>query len=190
MDVRLIRLTALLILTALFASCASSSVSVVSPRAAITTPSASPPPTEPIDPPARTACATRVLAALVDAINTRDETAIGRLIAASPWSSVGFQWVSMSTSSEFGPTLRGPGSNEVDYTAEGARRLLLRHAAPGEHWTLGTVRASEGPSWHGGVDAEVHLERQFADGRVVKTGGKTALSCIGSAIYVLSVGDD
>ena len=131
-----------------------------------------------------------MLAALVDAINTRDEMAIGRLIAASPWSSVGFQWVSMSTSSEAGPTLRGPGVNEVDYTAEGARRILLRHAALGERWSLGFVRSGEGPSWHGGVDAEVHFERQLADGRVVKTGGKTALSCIGATIYVLSLGDD
>jgi hypothetical protein len=37
--------------------------------------------------------------------------------------------------------------------------------------------------------AEIHFERQLADGRVVKTSGKTALSCIGSAIYVLSLAD-
>ena len=190
MDVRLIRLTSLLILAALFASCASSSVPAVSPRAAITTPSASRRPTEPIDPPSRTACATRVLTALVDAINTRDEIAIGQLIAASLWSSQDFQWVSMSTSSEFGPTLRGPGVNEVDYTPEGARRILLRHAALGEHWSLGLVRAGEGPNWDGGVGAEVHFERGLADGRVVKTSGKTQLSCLGSAIYVLSLGDE
>jgi hypothetical protein len=30
----------------------------------------------------------------------------------------------------------------------------------------------------------------LADGRAVKTGGKTALSCIASAIYVLSLGDE
>ena len=96
----------------------------------------------------------------------------------------------MSKSSEFGPTLRGPGSNEVDYTAEGARRLLLRHAALGERWTLGLVRSGAGPDWDGGVGAEVHFERQLADGRVIKTSGKTQLSCLGSTIYVLSVGDD
>lgn len=190
MDVRLVRLACLVVIAALFVSCANSSALAASPRAAFTTPSASPRPTEPIDPLSRTACATRVLAALVDAINTRDEIAIGWIIAASPWSSQDFQWVSMSTSSEFGPTLRGPGSNEVDYTAEGARRLLLRHAAQGERWTLGLVRAGEGPNWDGGVGAEVHFERQLADGRVVKTSGKTQLSCLGAAIYVLSLGDE
>ena len=115
---------------------------------------------------------------------------MGRVIGPGPSPSQAFQWVSVSTSSEFGPTLRGPGTNEVEYSAEGARQLLLRHATQGERWTLGLVRAGEGPSWHGGVDAEVHFERQLVDGRVVKTGGKTALSCIGSAIYVLSLGDE
>lgn len=127
---------------------------------------------------------------LVGAVNARDVTAMGRVIGPGPSPSQAFQWVSVSTSSEFGPTLRGPGTNEVEYSAEGARQLLLRHATQGERWTLGLVRAGEGPSWHGGVDAEVHFERQLVDGRVVKTGGKTALSCIGSAIYVLSLGDE
>jgi hypothetical protein len=131
-----------------------------------------------------------VLSLLVDAINTRDVMAVSQVIGPGPSLSQAFQWVSMSTSSEAGPTLRGPGTNEVEYSAEGARLLLLRHAEQGEHWTLRVVRAGEGPSWHGGVDAEVHFERQFADGRVVKTGGKAALSCLGSAIYVLSLGDE
>lgn len=131
-----------------------------------------------------------MLSVLVDAINARDITAIGQVIGPGPLGAQAFQWVSMSTSREFGPTPRSPGANEVDYTADGARRLLLRHAAQGERWTLGVVRAGEGPSWHGGVDAEVHFDRQLADGRVVKTGGKTALSCTGSAIYVLSLGDE
>lgn len=114
------------------------------------------------------------------AVNARDATAIGGVIGPGPSLSEAFQWVSLSTS----------GTNEVEYSAEGARQLLLRHATQGERWTLGLVRAGDGPSWHGGVDAEIHLQRQLADGRVMKTGGKTALSCIGSAIYVLSLGDD
>lgn len=158
--------------------------------ATFATPSASGPPTEPIDASSRTSCATRVLSSLVDAINARDETAIGRLIGPGPAMTQAFQWVSMSASSEAGPTLRSPGANEVDYSPEGARRILLQHAARGERWSLGTVRAGAGPSWHGGVDAEVHFERSLADGRIVKTGGKTALSCLGPAIYVLSLGDE
>lgn len=90
----------------------------------------------------------------------------------------------------FGPTLQGPGLNEVEYTPDGARRTLLRHSQLGERWTLVSVRAGDGPSWHGGVDAEVHFARKLANGQVVKTGGKTALSCVGSAIYVLSLGDE
>lgn len=180
-----LRMRALILAALVAASCA--------PAATPTPPSSIEPsarPTEPTDPPSRTACAARVLTLLVDAINTRDGTAMSRVVGAGPSLSQAFQWVSMSTSSEVGPTLRGPGTNEVEYSAEGARQLLLRHAALGERWTLGVVRSGEGPSWHGGVDAEVHFERQLADGRVVKTGGKTALSCIASAIYVLSLGDE
>ena len=179
----------LVFVTLLCAACAAS-LPPASPsvsHAAAASPSVA---SEPTDATSRSACATRVLTLLVDAINARDVMAIGRVVGPGPSGSQAFQWVSMSTSSEFGPTLRGPGSNEVEYSAEGARRLLLRHAEQGERWTLATVRAGEGPSWHGGVDAELHLERQLADGRVIKTGGKTALSCIGSAIYVLSLGDE
>ena len=190
MDVRLIRLTSLLVLAALFASCASSSVSAVSPHAAITTPSASPRSTEPIDPPSRTACATRVLTALVDAINTRDETAIGHLIGPGPASTQSFQAVSIVTFGEAGPLLGAPGVHEVGYTPDAARRILLLHAALGERWSLGLVRSGEGPSWDGGVGAEVHFERQLADGRVMKTIGKTQLSCLGFVIYVLGLGDE
>ncbi len=149
-------------------------------------PSASARPTEPVDAPSRTACATRVVTALVEAINTRNEMAMGRLIGPGPAPLQAFQWVSLTS----GSNNLGPGTGETEYSADGARRMLLRHAEQGERWTLATARAGEGPSWHGGVDAELHLERQLADGRVIKTGGKTALSCIGSAIYVLSLGDE
>ncbi len=123
-------------------------------------------------------------------MNARDAVALGRLIGSGPGTLQSFQWVSWSTSSETGPTLRGPGVNEVEYMPEGARGLLLRHATQADHWTLGVIRAGDGPSWHGGVDAEVHFERRTTDGRVVKTTGKTAMSCIGSAIYVLSLAEE
>ena len=110
------------------------------------------------------------------AINNGDALALERAIGPGPLGAQGFQWVSTSTSSE--------------YTPAGARRLLLRHSQQGERWTLVSVSATVGPSWHGGVDAEVHFERQMADGQVIKTHGKTALSCVGSAVYVLSLGDE
>jgi hypothetical protein len=107
-------------------------------------------PTEPLEIRPRTACAARVLAALVDAINARDEIALGRITTAGPAPGQAFQWVSITAA----------GVNETEYTADGARHVLLRHATQGERWTLGTVIATDGPSWHGGVDAEVHLERR------------------------------
>ncbi len=139
------------------------------------------PESEPVDVAARTACATRVLQSLVTAINAGDGATPERLIGAGPTATQAFQWVALTT--------RGP-ANVTDYAPDVARRALLARAASGERWTLTSVLASPGPSWHGGVDAEVHLERTLADHSVVRTSGKTALSCIGSAVYVLSLGDD
>jgi hypothetical protein len=172
--------------------CSPSPVSVSNPSTLDhpSKPSNSATPTESNDASVRTACAARVLDELIRAFNSGDTQALERTIGPGPLGTQGFQWVSMSTSSEFGPTRQGPGVNEVDYTPDGARRILLRHSQQGERWTLVSVRAGDGPSWHGGVDAEVHFERKLANGQVVKTGGKTAVSCVGSAIYVLSLGDE
>ena len=172
--------------------CSPSPVRVSSPSALDnpSKPSKSATPAESNDASVRTACAVRVLDELVRAFNSGDTPALERTIGPGPLGTQSFQWVSLSTSSEFGPTLQGTGLNEVDYTPDGARRILLRHSQQGERWTLVSVRAGDGPSWHGGVDAEVHFERKLANGQVVKTGGKTALSCVGSAIYVLSLGDE
>lgn len=162
------------------------------PRAAVTQPSpsarpieiAQPPPserpTEPVEARLRTACATRVLTELADAINARDAAALGRIVASGPSSNHTFQWVSITAG----------GIHETAYTPERARRMLLDRAASGERWTLGGVTASEGPSWHGGVDAWLRLERQSADARVARMSGKTALSCLSSTIFVLGLGDD
>lgn len=176
----------------LLVGCAPAAVdrTVASHSADPTTASASPTPTEANDASSRTACATRALTEFVRVLNDAETASIARIITAGPLVTQGFQWVSMSTSSEFGPTLQRAGVNEVNYTPEGARALLLRHAEQGEHWRLVSARAGDGPSWHGGVDAEVHFERTLANGTVVRTGGKTALSCVSGAIYVLSLGDE
>lgn len=137
-------------------------------------------PTEPIASGLRTACATKVLSAFIDAFNSRDEVTLGRMIRSGPLPAQGFEWVSMATT-----------VNTTEYTPDGARRMLLDRAVQGERWTLGSVTsAGDGPSWHGGVDAEVHVTRQLPDGHLVHTSGKAALSCIGSVIFVLSLGDD
>ena len=154
-------------------------VNCASAERAISSPSPSARPTEPIAAQLRTACATRVLTALIGAINSRDAVTLGQMIGSGPLATQAFQWVSMTSA-----------TNTTVYNPDDARTMLLQHAAQGEHWTLGAVVAGDGPSWHGGIDAEVHFERQLADGRVVKTSGKTALSCLGSVIYVLSLADD
>jgi hypothetical protein len=178
-DVRSVLLVAFAVL---IVNCASSQPVVITPPS----PSRSVRPTEPIAAPLRTTCATRVLGMLVDAINTRNDAALGQVIGSGPAPTQAFQWVSISASGKG----FGPGTGEAEYSPEAARRMLLQHAANGEHWLLGTVAAGNGPSWHSGIDAELHLERQSIDGRIVKTSGKTALSCLGTAVYVLSLGDD
>jgi hypothetical protein len=154
-------------------------VNCASAERAISSPSPSARPTEPIAAQLRTACATRVLSALVGAINSGDAVTLGQMIGYGPLPTQAFQWVSMTSA-----------VNTTAYNPDDARSMLLQHATQRERWTLGAVVAGDGPSWHGGIDAEVHFERQLADGRVVKTSGKTALSCIGSVIYVLSLADD
>jgi hypothetical protein len=176
MDVRFVSPTLLLVVASFFSS---GCVNAPPEAIAALSPSPSARPTEPIAAQSRTACATRVLTALVNAINSRDAVTLGQMIGSGPLPTQAFQWVSMTSA-----------ANTTVYNPDDARSMLLQRAAQGERWTLGVVVASDGPSWHGGIDAEVHFERQLADGRVVKTSGKTALSCIGSAIYVLSLGDE
>ncbi len=151
----------LLVVMLALASCAPSHPMT---GADVTAPTSSVRPTEALDAATRTACATRVLGELVDAINKHDAAALERL--AGPSATHGFEWVSMTSSAEFGPTLTSPAaSHEVNYTPEGARLMLLTHSEGLERWTLTSVRAGAGPSWHGGVDAEVHLERRLASSR-------------------------
>jgi hypothetical protein len=167
-----VRSVLLVALAVLIVNCASA-------ERVISSPSQSARPTEPIAAQLRTACATGVLTALVGAINSHDAVTLGKMIGSGPLPTQAFQWVSMTSA-----------ANTTVYNPDDARRMLLQHAAQGERWSLGTVVAGDGPSWHGGIDAEVHFERQLADGLLVKTSGKTALSCTGSVIYVLSLADD
>jgi hypothetical protein len=165
----------LAILAALLSSCAQPTT----PLAASPSASRSPRPTEPVDAAQRISCATRVLNQLVNAINGIDEQAIARLIS-SGGPGQPFKWFWITTE----------GANSSYYSVEEARRALLDRAKAGERWRLVSVRAESGASWHGGVDAEIHLQRTTAAGRTIPTGGKTALSCLDDAIFVLSVGDE
>ncbi|MDP9224077.1 MAG: hypothetical protein M3P18_09510 [Actinomycetota bacterium] len=143
------------------------------------TPSGTPVAVEATDASRRTACATRVLEELVRAFNAGDAPALERVIGAGPIGGQGFQWVSFHD---------GVGG-DAEYTAEGARRMLLERSSRGQRLTLLGVDAGEGQSWHGGVDAAVRLEsRAPGVNGAAPISGKTALSCIGSRVFVLSIG--
>jgi hypothetical protein len=138
-------------------------------------------PVEATDASIRTACATRVLEELVSAFNAGDVAALERTIGAGPLGAQGFQWVSFHD---------GVG-RDAEYTVEGARRMLLDRWSRGQRLTLLSVGAGEGPSWHGGVDATVRLEsRAPGVSGAARIFGKTALSCIGSRVFVLSIGEE
>lgn len=143
--------------------------------------SAQPSAVEPADAAARTACATTVWQGLIRAFNAGDASALGATIGAGPLPSQSFQWVS------FGD---GIGRN-TEYTAEGARTMLLDRWARGQRLTLLSLESGAGPSWHGGVDASVRLESR-RPGLTAPTAisGKTVVSCLGSRVMVVSIGQD
>jgi len=114
------------------------------------------------------------------AINTGDAAALEHLIGPGRGDLQKFQWVSLTESTT---------KHVVDYDADAARRTLLARAATGERWTLISVRSLGGTQWDGGVGAEVYFDRTLADGSVIRTHGKTALSCMKSAVYLLSLGN-
>jgi hypothetical protein len=147
----------------------------------VTSPSATPIPTEADNASVRTACATRVLEGLIRAFNTGDALALEKTIGSGPLGAQGFQWVSFAD---------GMG-RDSETTTDGARRMLLDRWSRGQRLTLVSVNAGAGPSWHGGVDAGVKLESR-APGLTgaASISGKTALSCVGARVYVLSLGSD
>ena len=145
------------------------------------TPSSAPSPVEPSDAATRTACATTVWQGLIRAFNAGDASALGATIGAGPLPSQTFQWVSFAD---------GIGRN-TEYTADGARTMLLDRWTRGQRLTLLSLEAGAGPSWHGGVDASVRLESR-APGLTgpAAISGKTVVSCLGSRVMVVSIGED
>lgn len=140
-----------------------------------------PVPVEADDASLRTACATRVLGEFIRAFNSGDAVALERTVGSGPLGAQGFQWIS------FHDGLR----RDAQYTAEGARKMLLERWSRGQRLTLTRVEAGAGPSWHGGVDASLWLEsRAPSVAGVAPIFGKTALSCVGGRVYVLSIGDE
>ena len=138
-------------------------------------------PVEPSDANVRTACATQVWEGLIRAFNAGDAVALESTIGAGPLSSQAFQWVSL-----FDSLGRG-----TEYTADGARRMLLERWSRGQRLTLVSVNAGAGPSWHGGVDASVKLESRAPGLTGTATlFGKSVVSCLGARVMVVAVGDE
>lgn len=165
-----------------FAGCIQpSSAMNSSPPVVVAAPTPTPVPVEVMDAPSRTACVTRVLERLIRAFNAGDASELGRIVGSGPVGAQGFQWVSMADA--FG--------RDTGYSPDEARRMMLDRSARGQRLTLTSVVAPAGPSWHGGVDAAVKLESHQA-GVVGTTSihGKTALSCVGERVYVLSLGSE
>lgn len=144
-------------------------------------PSSTPIPVEPDDANIRTVCATRVFEELIRAFNAGDGLALERTIGAGPLDGQRFQWVSFAD---------GMGRT-TEFTAVGARTMLLERWSRGQRLTLMSVTAGAGPSWHGGVDATVRLEsRAPALTATASILGKTVVSCLGARVLVLSLGDE
>lgn len=140
-----------------------------------------PPSTEPSDATLRTACATRVLDEFIRAFNSGDKIALERVVGSAALGTQQFRWIS------FHDAL----GRDADYTSDGARKMLLARWSLGQRLTLVSVIAIAGPSWHGGIDAAVRLEsRGPGVTAAAPIHGKTALSCVGSRIYLLSIGSD
>lgn len=136
-------------------------------------------PTEPTDASTRTACATQVWEGLIRAFNAGDSVALERTIGAGPLNGQGFQWVSLAD---------GLGGG-TEYTADGARRMLLERWSRGQRLTLQSVSAGAGPSWHGGVDASVRLESRAPSLTGAATlFGKSVVSCLGARVMVVALG--
>lgn len=156
-------------------------VSTPSPSVIVSPASTPSSPVEPADGPTRTACATSVWQGLIRAFNAGDASALDAAIGSGPIPSQSFQWVS------FADAL----GRNTEYTAEGARKMLLERWSRGQRLTLLSLEAGPGASWHGGVDASLRLESRAPSLMApAAISGKTVVSCLGSRVVVASLGDD
>ena len=141
-----------------------------------TTQLATPPPTVDIEQTAsfRTGCAADVLLDFVDAFDRGDASRLATFFSATEGSH-GFEWFVTAETPPYGPLL-----------SELADRFATWHAAH-ERWRVVSVKSGVGPSWHGGVDFEMTIERSWPDRSVTET-GKGALDCKARKIFVFVLG--
>jgi hypothetical protein len=77
----------------------------------------------------------------------------------------------------------------VAYKREDLLPYFAQRHAQHEHLTLRTIEVG-GPSWHGGGDFAIELDRQADDLPARKVIGKGAIDCQEGTIFVWAMGDD
>jgi len=122
-----------------------------------------------------TACARSVLSSFIDAFNRGDSARLMTYFKTTPGPRT-FKWFYTPGTPAYGPSM----SQLPHYFA-------TWHAT-GERWRLVSVDAGASPSWHGGVDFVVEIERTWPD-RSMLNGGKGALDCDAQTIFVFALGD-
>lgn len=122
----------------------------------------------------RTACARGVLSSFIDAFNAGDAAALAGFFSANE-GRVPFQFFATPETPPYGPDL----SHVVT-------SLVAWHAA-GERWRIVELSSGDGPSWHGGVDFQVTVERSWRDRSAVDQ-GKGALDCEARKIFAFGLG--
>lgn len=147
------------------------------PSSAVTSPTpASPTVTIDIEQTAafRTACATSVLSSFVAAFNRGDDAQLRTFFSATDGRQP-FQWFYTPETPAYGPDLERLGEH-----------LAAWHAA-GERWRVVSVQTGDGPSWHGGVDFALKIERVWSDRSEIDE-GKGALDCTARKIFAFGIG--
>jgi hypothetical protein len=146
------------------------------PKQTIDSPKASPLPTSSAeDSASRTSCARSVLTSFIDAFNSGDAAELATFFTpgAEPRA---FQWFYVGgLTPAYGPPLRD------------LPRYFAEWHAAGERWLLVSVDAGAGPSWHGGIDFGMRVERTHGEASGVFQ-GKGALECAARRIFVFGLG--
>jgi hypothetical protein len=161
----------LLVLALAIAACTSTQVPSVAPSPAV--PAVVTPATRSAA--ERTECARSVLTTFIDAFNRGDSAHLMTYFKTTdgPRS---FKWFYTPGTPAYGPSL----TQLPDYFA-------TWHAT-GERWRVVNLDVGAGPSWHGGVDFAIEIERAWPD-RSMLNGGKGALDCDARTIFVFALGD-
>jgi hypothetical protein len=123
----------------------------------------------------RTECATVVISDFIAAFNSGDNAKLSTFFSSTRGTHP-FQWFVTADTPRYGPPLK-----------ELTNTFTSWHAA-GQRWRLVSLKSGAGPSWHGGVDFELRIERSWPDRSVINT-GKGALDCAARTIFVLALGD-